>query len=356
MRSANPKPIELPGMVPSGKLQTLLPSEIKPSTHNPRLLFDPAELLELKKNISEHGVLVPLTVFQSKGQKTFSILDGERRFRCVRELTDEGRVGKDGSPMKLPANVVDPPSKVAGLLYMFSIHNIREAWELMPTALGLRDVMAELGEKDNKTLSKLTGLSEPQIERCKKLLAFPEKFQNMSLDADPKTRIPPNFWIEAKPVIDLALEKIPTIKKMGFELATDKLVEKYRAKKIKSVIHFRRVMESFDLNEGDPSTRAFVLRRIEEFFLKRDLETREGFDEFIADKKRIQGALTLCSDFMEKLQGFKLRHMADDAERLNLRSALKDVQDYCKSLEESLRGGDDPDVIAAISSAEDQAE
>ena len=93
------------------------------------------------------------------------------------------------------------------------------------------------------------------------LLAFPEKYQNMSLDADPKIRIPSNFWIEAKPVIDLALEHVPIIKTMGFNLATDKLVEKYRAKKIKSVIHFRRVMESYDLNEKDPPTRAFVLRR-----------------------------------------------------------------------------------------------
>jgi ParB/Sulfiredoxin domain len=353
MPSANPKQPEIPpGMVPAGKLQYLLPAEIKPSTHNPRRLFDPAQLLDLKTNIGEHGVLVPLTVYQAKGHKTFSILDGERRYRCVKELTEEGHLGKDGKPMRLPANVVEPPTRVAGLLYMFSIHNIREAWELMPTALGLQEVMKELGQADNKTLAKLTGLSEPQIERCRTLLAFPEKYQNMSLDPNPKTRIPSNFWIEAKPVIDLALEHVPVIKKMGFNLATDKLVEKYRAKKIKSVIHFRRVMESYDLNENDPPTRAFVLRRIEEFFLKRDLETRDAFDEFIADKKRIYGALSLCTDFIDKLQGFKLRHMADDVERTNLRAALKQVREYCKSLEESLRGSDDPDAVAAIESAE----
>ena len=77
--------------------------------------------------------------------------------------------------MRLPANVVDPPTRVAGLLYMFSIHNIREAWELMPTALGLQEVMKELGQADNKKLAKLTGLSEPQIERCRTLLAFPDR-------------------------------------------------------------------------------------------------------------------------------------------------------------------------------------
>ena len=153
-------------------------------------------------------------------------------------------------------------------------------------------------------------------------------------------------------MIDLALERLPVINRLGFETATDKLVEKYRAKKIKSVIHFRKVMESYDLNENDPATLALVLRRIEEFFLNPAIETRNAFESFIADKKRLQGALALCNDFIEKLQGFKLRHIADDDERANLRSALKQVQKYCRSLEEDLRGTDDPDTLAAANGAD----
>jgi ParB/RepB/Spo0J family partition protein len=353
MTTATPKTPVVPPIVPAGRLQHLLPSEIKASTHNPRLLFDPEGLRELKTNIAEHGVLVPITVFQTKGQKSFSILDGERRYRCVAELTQEGHLGKNGKSLTLPANIVEPPTKVAALLYMFSIHNIREAWELMPTALGLQSVMAELGPLDNKALAKMTGLSEPQIDRCKILLTFSDKFQNMSLDPDPKTRIPSNFWIEAKPVIDLALERLPVIQRLGFDAATDKLVEKYRARKIKSVIHFRRVMESFDLNADDPAKLALVLRRIQDFFLNPKLETRAGFDEFIADKKRFQGALELCGEFIGRLQSLRIRHIADDAERRDLRSALKQVQLYCLGLEEALKGSDDPDVTSAADDAED---
>src|SRR5574341_622964 len=182
---------EVAQVVPSGELKRLKPEEIIPSKSNPRHLFDRPELDDLKKNIRQHGVLVPITVYQPKGQKKYSILDGERRFRCCIELQAEG------IEIDLPANVVAPPTKIAGLLYMFSIHNFREQWELMPTALGLRIVMEELEEHDNKVLCRLTGLSEPQIERCKILLEFPERFQNLSLDPDPKTRIPSNFWIEA---------------------------------------------------------------------------------------------------------------------------------------------------------------
>jgi len=333
-----------PQVIPTGHLRHLRPDEIKPSLNNPRHLFDEDELQELKKNIGEHGVLVPITVYQAKGQAKFSILDGERRYRCVVELVKEGRGEKDDGPLRLPANVVEPPTKIAGLLYMFSIHNFRESWELMPTALGLKVVMEELQETDNKALNKLTGLSEPQIERCKKLLKFPEKFQEMSLDPNPQTRIPSNFWIEALPVIDLGLETSAQLKRLGRDRSIEKLVDKYRQKRIKSVIHFRRIMEGYELSEDDPATREKLLRRVEEFFLNPKLETREAFDEFVVEKKRVQSALAACDEFLSQLQKYKLTYTTNDDERAALRKALHHVREYCKSLERSLEGSDDPEA------------
>ena len=345
MPTLNPMQPAIPPVIPTGHLRHLTPEEIKPSSNNPRLLFDPDQLLELKKNIAEHGVLVPIIVYQAKGQTKFSILDRERRYRCVQELVREGRKGKDEAPLTLPANVVEPPIRIAAVLYMFSIHNYREGWELMPTARSLKFVMETIGEDDSKVLAKLTGLSDPQIERCKKLLTFPDRFQEMSLDPDPKTRIPSNFWIEALPVITLAIGTVPTIQQLGRDRATDKLVEKYRSRKIKSVIHFRRIMESYDLSEDDPQTRAQVIRRVEAFFLDPKIETREAFDEFVVEKKRVQNALDACEGFLSQLQRFKLTYTADDEERKNLRKALREVQAYCESLERSLEGGDDPQVL-----------
>ncbi len=333
-------------MVPGGTLRKLRLDDIKPSANNPRHLFDESPLQELKKNIAAHGVLVPLTVYQAKGQSKFSILDGERRYRCVLDLTKSGHLGADGKPLLLPANIVEPPTKIAGLLYMFSIHNFREGWELMPTALSLKIVMEDLGETDNKALSKLTGLSEPQIERCKKLIDLPERFQKLSLDPDPKTRIPSNFWIECAPVLDFAVEQISTLRQLGRNRSTDKLVDKYRAKKIKSVIHFRRIMDAYEMSEDDRDMRRKVLRRVEEYFLKTDLETRTAFDEFIVEMRRTQTALEECEDFVNRIQKLKLRFIADDAERKKLRDALKKVRVLCLSLDASLRGSDDPDIAS----------
>ena len=344
MPTLNPTHRAVPSVVPAGELRVLTVDEIKASANNPRLLFDPPQLIELKKNIAEHGVLVPITVFQPKGQSQFSILDGERRFRCVVDLTNENHVGKDGKPIRIPANIVEPPSLIAGMLYMFSIHNFRASWELMPTALSLKIVMEELGVTDNAALNKLTGLSEPQIGRCKTLLEFPERFQKLSLDPDPKTRVPSNFWIEALPVIDLAVDKIANVGALGRDGATDKLVGKYRDNKIKSVIHFRRIMESYDLAEGNPAQEAKVIRRVEQFFLNPALETRAAFDEFVVEKKRVQSAIGACEGFISQLKKFKLAHTSDEDERKSFSEALRQVRDYCNSLEQALIGSDDPEV------------
>jgi ParB family chromosome partitioning protein len=320
-----------------GVLKRLRPEDIKPSQHNPRHLFDRQELEELKQSIHDKGVLVPITVYQLKGQTKFSILDGERRYRCVMELNAEDR------DFDIPANVVEPPTKLAGLLYMFNIHNFREAWELMPTALGLKIVMEELGESDTRRLTKLTGLSETQVERCKKLLLFPERFQQLSLDPDPTTRIPPNFWIEALPVLELTEAQLPELwAKFGRDNVIDKLVEKYRSKKIKSVIHFRRIMESYVLAEGDATLQSRIIRRLEKFILDPSLETRAAFDEFVVDQKRTKNAIESCENFLAILQKMKLTYITDDSDRHELRQALKQVEAYCKSLYRALEGRDEP--------------
>ena len=332
-----PKPIQ--EVVPTGVLRHLKLEDVKPSPSNPRRLFDRPELDRLKKSIREKGVLVPLIVYQPKGQSKFSILDGERRFRSVLELSEEG-ISRD-----IPANVVEPPSKIAGLLYMFSIHNYRQSWELMPTALSLKIVMDDTGESDTVALSRLTGLRETQIERCKKLLDFPEKYQVLSLDPDPKTRIPSNFWIELLPVLELTESKIPNlVKDLGRDRIIDKLVDKYWAKKIRSVIHFRRIMEGYVLNEDDQARRSLLLRRLEEFILNPSIEVRSAFDEFVTDKKRAQTAIEVCEEFTRQLQSLKLSYTTEDADRQKLQEALDKVEAYCKALSDALSGTESPEI------------
>ena len=82
----------------------------------------------------------------------------------------------------VPVNEVAEPNLVQNIVTMFQIHRLREDWELMPTALTLELLMKELGETKEKTLSDLTGLEQATVSRCKKLLSYPKKYQDMMLD------------------------------------------------------------------------------------------------------------------------------------------------------------------------------
>jgi ParB/RepB/Spo0J family partition protein len=310
-----------------------MPEQIVPSKNNPRMLFDREPLNDLKNNIHQHGVLVPITVYPLKGQEKYGILDGERRHRCCVELQREGR------SIKIPANIVEPPTVIAGVLYMFSIHNFREQWELMPTALSLQTVMKELGEKDNKKLEKLTGLSEPQIERCKKLLEFPKKFQDLSLDLDPKNRIPSNFWIEALPVIDLCRETLPDLyAQLGRDGITQKFVDKYIEKQIKSVIHFRKIMEAYEFAAETPRQKV-VIDMLRRYVLDPGLETRKAFDQFVLEDRKVQNAIRACREFVAELRRYKLQYTSEKDELLD---ALQEVTHYATYLIERLKGSDPP--------------
>lgn len=319
-------------IIPSGRLLKLRPEQIKPSRNNPRLLFDPEPLRDLKENIREHGVLVPITVYQVRGQDKYEILDGARRHHCCTELK------KEGIELMIPANIVEPPDRIAGLLYMFSIHNFRESWELMPTALSLEIIMKELDEEDNLKLSRLTGLSEPQIERCKRLLAFPKQYQELSLDADPKTRIPANFWIELLPVLELCEKELPKlIEKYSRDGVVDRLVEKYRTKKIKSVIHFRRIMEAYEVAD-----RKDVIKSLREYIEKPNLETRSVFDTYIKDPRRVTGAIKACEEFIKQLKKSKIDYTSGTSDRTKLSRALKEVREFVQKTLTKLEGEDPP--------------
>lgn len=330
----SPAKKEISPLVPQGTLIRLIPEKLKPNPYNPRALFDPAPLAELKKSIQVHGVLVPITVFKLPGQELYSIIDGERRYRCCIELKNEG------ISIDLPANIVEPPTHLASLIYMFNIHSFREQWELMPLALSLKSIIDELKTGDDQELQQITGLSMPQIKRARIILTYDEKYQKMSLEPDPKLRIPSNFWIELYPVLEATPNAIPDIvAQLGRNGIIDKLIEKYWNGKIKSVIHFRRIMEAFEVAE-DEVDRLAVSDKLREYILTPNLETREAFDPFIKDIRRVQRAIGACDTFIRDIQRAKVDYALENKE--DLISKLNDVITFAQRLLEKLQGEDAP--------------
>lgn len=206
-------------------------NELQPNPHNPRRLFDPEPLKTLKESIEKVGILVPLTVYWAKGQKTWVILDGQRRWICAQEL----------KLRTVPANEVAEPTVVQNIVTMFQIHKLREDWELMPTALTLEVLMKEMKENRANRLAELTGLDQAVVVRCKKLLSFPKKYQDMMLNPDPEKRVKADFFIELYPVLhDRTVQRMVWFRPDTF---TAKMLRRYNERKLNAVTDFRKIKQ-----------------------------------------------------------------------------------------------------------------
>lgn len=227
-------------------------SKLRPNPHNPRKLFDREDLQILRESIKRVGILVPLTVYKEKATGHYIILDGQRRWMCAQEVG----LGT------IPVNEVAEPTLVQNIVTMFQIHKLRKDWELMPTALKLQLLMAELNEKKEKRLAELTGLDEAVVQRCKKLLSYPKRYQDMMLDSDPSKRHKADFFIELYPVRnDREVNKFSWFEKNKF---TDAMLKKQELGGIKSVTDFRVIKQHINNAVKAKKTLA-ISKRLEEF-------------------------------------------------------------------------------------------
>jgi len=230
-----------------------LPTEkLKPNPHNPRMLFDRADLDILRDSINRVGILVPLTVYQEKSTGHYVILDGQRRWMCAQDV----------GLKTIPVNEVAEPTTVQNIVTMFQIHKLRKDWELMPTALKLEVLMRALHEVRGTLLAELTGLDEAVVVRCKKLLSYNKRYQDMMLDADPDKRVKADFFIELYAVRnDREVRKFPWFKKDKF---TDDMLRKVEEKGIKAVTDFRIVKQYINNAVKAKKTQA-ISKRLQEF-------------------------------------------------------------------------------------------
>jgi ParB/RepB/Spo0J family partition protein len=221
--------------------------------HNPRMLFDKDPLKTLRESIDKVGVLVPLAVYWSEKQKLFVILDGQRRWICAQEL----------GLKEIPVNQIAEPSLVQNIVTMFQIHKNREDWELMPTALKVEVLMRELNEKNERKLSALTGLEPAVVSRCKKLLSYSKKIQDMMLDPDPNKRVKADFFIELHTIVhDRLVMKMDWFSKDKF---THQMLEKYEAKVgLKAVTDFRLMKQHIN-NARRANEEKEITKRLKEF-------------------------------------------------------------------------------------------
>jgi ParB/RepB/Spo0J family partition protein len=219
-------------------LRDISPSDIKPNPENPRLIFRESELHELLESIREVGVRVPIAVYEER--EKYVILDGERRWRCTLKLNHK----------TIPALVQPKPNRLENLLMMFNIHNVRVQWDLLPTALKLRDIKYIL-EKEGKStdfdhLAGITGLSLSTIKRAFELLELPQKYQDMLLkEAEkpkPEQKITADLFIEINKALRVVEKYTPEVlEDVSKTKFVDSMFKKYTDGVENNVVNFRKI-------------------------------------------------------------------------------------------------------------------
>jgi hypothetical protein len=146
---------------------------------------------------------------------------------------------------------------------------------------------------------------------------------------------------DAMPIVDLTREVLPElyseITKRGL---LRRLVEKYRLKKVKSVIHFRRVVEAYDNTKETPDGKRQFARILKEYIQNPQLETRAAFDGFVEDARKVRSALQACEQFLDMLKKARVENVTERREELA--ESLRDAQRYIAKVLSHLEGEDDP--------------
>jgi len=226
------------------EVKYISPKKITRNLDNPRIIFYEDKMKILKTSIHQHGILVPLTVFYNKNKpKPYTILDGERRWLCSIQLNFD----------EIPCIVYPKPTRQENIIYMFQIHNARESWELVPTALKLEVLIRTVKTKSQAELGKITGLKPARVKDCLRVLEFPKKYLDLTIIPDPKRRIRGEFLSE----LEEWLEKFSDFdyKQIGMTKwkIVDAMIEKYQNGSIRNLLTEFRFLRK--ISRASPKTK-----------------------------------------------------------------------------------------------------
>lgn len=299
-------------------LQEINPDSIRQNPDNPRLIFQEEEMNDLLESIREVGIKVPVSVY-SDGTK-YTLLDGERRWRCAKKL----------NLTVVPAIVQPKPTRLENLLMMFNIHNVRVDWDLMPMALKLGDVRNMLAKegKDTtpKALAAVTGVRLPTVRRALDLLDLPKKYQNMLLKEAEKPRnqqkVKADLFIEVYKSMHAVERYVPAVFKRVTKAGyVESMVKKYIGGVVDNVVAFRDVSKiaRAELAGGDKEKAAPTIIKLVK---DRKYSIAQAFGDTVQAAYEQRDLLTRLRGITAKLGGYKtVRGLSQD-----IRAALEDLK------------------------------
>lgn len=150
--------------VQSGRLRDVEVSRVKPNPFQPRELFDPTALKELKQSIEENGVIQPISVRET--DDGYELVAGERRLRAAQDL------GLD----RIPAFILEVETDEE-MLELSLIENIqRENLNPIDEAKGYQTLINKCSLTQEAVATKI-GKDRATIANFLRLLKLPDVIQ-----------------------------------------------------------------------------------------------------------------------------------------------------------------------------------
>lgn len=144
-------------------------TEIRPNPFQPRRVFDPTGLEELRDSIRNHGLLQPVVV--RRVEDGFQLISGERRWRATRLA----------GLSKIPAIVRDQVDDDE-MLELALVENVqRRDLNAIERALAFKEMMVRLDATQQEVSDKV-GLKRSTVANLLRLLDLPEPIQEMVSD------------------------------------------------------------------------------------------------------------------------------------------------------------------------------
>jgi ParB family transcriptional regulator, chromosome partitioning protein len=310
-----------------GELLDIPPPDIRPNDENPRIHFPETTLQMLADSIDEVGIQVPLSVYpdDQNGPTLYVLIDGERRWRCAKDL----------GMATVPAIVNPPPNPTDNLRRMFNIHMVREPWADMPTAWALKKIMARTEETDPDRLHEMTGLSLERIKRLQLAIELPDRYQQLIDEGE----VPLNFFWELNRYVMRPLkQKRPGIfANLSEDRILKSLVDKYLSGVASNTVELRRVSQIIGVaadEAGGPEGTSDLDIEIEALIREPDRTIQETYERTVEMVIEAGKFARQCDLLVQRFDRLMLRADSDEDRALVVQS----IQALVHQLDERLAG------------------
>lgn len=310
-------------MVATATVELVDPRKVQQNRDNPRLIFQAEELSALEESIREQGILVPLTVYQDG--KNFTLLDGERRWRCAVRL----------GLHQVPVIIQEKPDRVTNIMMMFAIHNARQDWDPLPTALKLEElekiITKATGEPPSeRRLAAAASLTPGEVRRYRKILALPNHLRRELMKELNKTRSEQKLTVDhVIEAIDGAsrLTKTKVISTKEKNQLVGTIVKKFRSEVLKSTVEPRKLSRIARAIERKQVSIAAVRTELRKFKKSPTYTINKIFENTVEQADFAHGTEQLIRRSLARLKEIRSRKIQISQElRTALQEFMKEVR------------------------------